>query len=286
MRKKLIGISRLLASNRAALFIANNLVEYQPNLTLKLPSGKEVQYARHSSKRFEDLRRDLQNLSENPGVYLKGKEPETVDWIGRLDHTDVFWDIGANVGGYSLLAAIEYGAKVISFEPLASNFYALSQNIYLNRVAIGSAVSGYCLALDRDEISASFLNVRNFGIQSSGSSFGVPVDAFGSSYVPEFKQGSIGLSVDFLVEHLSLAPPTAMKIDVDGNEIKVLRGARNTLHRKSLRRVVVEVDLARENLSEEIQSILKGSGFGPGEVRGGNRYFGKHEIRNIFFERI
>ena len=65
------------------------------------------------------------------------KEPETLDWINKFINTNpiIFWDIGANIGLYSLYAAIKHkNCEVISFEPSTSNLRILSRNIYINNL--------------------------------------------------------------------------------------------------------------------------------------------------------
>ena len=59
------------------------------------------------------------------------KEPETLAWIDSFPPRSVFWDIGANVGVYSMYAALR-SHSVSSFEPAASNYFALNRNIALN----------------------------------------------------------------------------------------------------------------------------------------------------------
>ena len=53
---------------------------------------------------------------------LLTKEPETIEWINTFSDKDVFWDIGANVGVYTLYAALR-NIAVLSFEPSPSNYY-------------------------------------------------------------------------------------------------------------------------------------------------------------------
>ena len=52
------------------------------------------------------------------------KEPDTLDWLdAELNDEDVFFDIGANIGVYSLYAAaLNAGCRVFAFEPEAQNF--------------------------------------------------------------------------------------------------------------------------------------------------------------------
>src|SRR5919106_5118479 len=65
------------------------------------------------------------------------KEPWTVRWIeDHLRPGEVMYDVGANVGAYTLLAAVAVpGARVVSFEPSPANFAALCANVELNEVA-------------------------------------------------------------------------------------------------------------------------------------------------------
>ena len=60
-------------------------------------------------------------------------EPETFEWIrGHLNENEVLWDIGANVGVFSLYAALGHKNKVLSIEPSAESYSTLNANIRLN----------------------------------------------------------------------------------------------------------------------------------------------------------
>jgi len=61
------------------------------------------------------------------------KEPETLAWIDGMTHADVLWDIGANVGLYSLYAAKRNDMTVLSFEPSIFNLELLGRNCHLNK---------------------------------------------------------------------------------------------------------------------------------------------------------
>src|SRR5687767_9397515 len=60
------------------------------------------------------------------------KEPWTVAFIENMKRGDVLWDVGANVGSYSLIAAA-LGHDVVAIEPGLANFKALIDNAQLNR---------------------------------------------------------------------------------------------------------------------------------------------------------
>ena len=68
---------------------------------------------------------------------LYEKEPETLDWIDNFEQNKqiIFWDIGANIGLYSIYASVKFkNINVISFEPSSSNLRILSRNISINNL--------------------------------------------------------------------------------------------------------------------------------------------------------
>src|SRR3990167_8176822 len=62
------------------------------------------------------------------------KEPETLQWIDNIPEKSVFWDIGANIGLYSLYAAKRRHCRVWAFEPSVFNLELLARNIFLNKL--------------------------------------------------------------------------------------------------------------------------------------------------------
>ena len=62
------------------------------------------------------------------------KEPETLDWIDALPSGAILWDIGANVGLYSVYAAIKRDTQVYAFEPSVFNLEQLERIIHLNKL--------------------------------------------------------------------------------------------------------------------------------------------------------
>src|SRR5262245_13412768 len=76
---------------------------------------------------------------------LLTKEPDTIRWIDQFNSDDVFWDVGANVGVFSLYAACRRRLRVLAFEPSADNYMILCRNIEIN--AFEGRVIPYCIAL-------------------------------------------------------------------------------------------------------------------------------------------
>ena len=76
---------------------------------------------------------------------LLTKEPETIKWINSFEKDEIFFDIGANIGVYSLWAAMYRSCRVFSFEPEASNYAILNENIQANN-AHGNVLA-FCMAI-------------------------------------------------------------------------------------------------------------------------------------------
>ena len=63
------------------------------------------------------------------------KEPCTLEWIAGFGEGDILVDCGANVGMYTVWAAVTRKARVYAFEPEAQNYALLNRNIQLNGLA-------------------------------------------------------------------------------------------------------------------------------------------------------
>ena len=70
---------------------------------------------------------------------LYTKEPETLKWMDNFkvdSEKSIFWDIGSNIGLYSIYATcIHENLNVVSFEPSTSNTRILSRNISINKLS-------------------------------------------------------------------------------------------------------------------------------------------------------
>jgi FkbM family methyltransferase len=213
------------------------------------------------------------------------KEPETLDWIDDFEDGDVFWDIGANIGLYSLYAAAGGRAKhVLSFEPSPWNAALLSEHIRIN--GYSDRVGVYTLAL-AEATCPDTLFMRNTETASAGSSLGEPVGEFGERFDPIFRQAALGVRIDDFVAWGAPAP-TMMKIDVDGTEERVLAGAAATLASKELRSVSIELDDSRADLIERVTNLLSAAGLGlVTKLHAGEFAVGRNaSIYNYRFDRL
>jgi FkbM family methyltransferase len=120
-----------------------------------------------------------------------------------------FFDIGANIGPYSLIASEIPGVRVWAFEPHPTTYSRLERSLSLNR---GRRVRAFQVALaDRDESVVLTDSAASAGnrIVYSNDECGITVDA---------------IRGDSLCEREQLSAPRCMKIDVEGYEAAVLRG--------------------------------------------------------------
>ncbi len=191
---------------------------------------------------------------------LLTKEPDTIRWIEGFSQEAVFWDVGANVGGYGLYAAMKAKRiSVLSFEPLAANFHVLSRNIQLNN--LGDRVTAYCVALS-GATGLGMLNMASTAMGSALTQFGQlgemsPYCTKGASGVA---QGMIGFSVDDFIGQFNPGFPNYLKLDVDGLEWSILKGARHTLRDSRVRSVLVELSLTYNDERQQAISYLKECG--------------------------
>jgi len=176
------------------------------------------------------------------------KEPETIDWIDTFKKREVFFDIGANIGLYSVYAAMK-GVQVLAFEPDAQNYAELNRNFFLNNLADNA--KALCIALS-DAHNLDFLYVSNFSAGAALCTFGNSMDWQNQEFIPVFKQSVISYSLDQFIEIFPDLFPNHIKIDVDGLESKIIKGSVKTLKDSRLKSVLVELC---ENLNEDRQII-------------------------------
>ena len=175
---------------------------------------------------------------------LMSKEPETISWIRGFEKGSVFYDIGANVGVYTLFASLISEAKTYSFEPSSSNFVTLVKNINMN--GIQKVATPYCIGLD-NKVAFTRLYMPNLDLGSSGHSVGEAVDPLLKPADFPFSQGIFATTLDELVENWGFPCPNYIKIDVDNIEHKIIEGASNLLsNNKILRSVLIEMNTRKD----------------------------------------
>ena len=212
------------------------------------------------------------------------KEPATVQWILGFAAGVRLLDVGANVGVYTILAAVMRQARVVAFEPESQNYALLNRNIHANGVA--ASVVAYCGALS-DQTGASALHLSQFEAGVSCHSLGAEVGFDLAPRRSAFVQGIFGYRLDDLIASGAIPVPQHIKIDVDGFEHKVVAGARATLARVEVRSVLVEIN---HNLEEHLDLVDELTGLGyrhdPEQVARAERKAGTFKgVAEYVFER-
>lgn len=187
------------------------------------------------------------------------KEPDTIEWIETyFNEGDVFFDIGANVGAYSLVTSKRFDGKVktYAFEPAFFTYAQLCKNLILNRCQ--DSVIPVQAALSETTGIGTF----NFYSLSPGTAIhalGDAIDYAGEEFAPVSSQTVLKYRGDDFIEQFQLPRPNHIKIDVDGVEFSVLKGMDETLGNRSFRSLMLEINEGWEQTSEIVE-YLAGKG--------------------------
>ena len=191
------------------------------------------------------------------------KEPETIEWINSFKTSTeeiIFWDIGANLGLYSIYAAAKHEKiKIISFEPSTSNLRILSRNISINNLQDKIMINQ--LPLGNKPFNFLPFRERKFGEGESNNSFDSETNFEGKHLNSENSYKLLGTSINSLLEQKILEIPNYIKIDVDGLEHFILEGASNYLNHPNIKSLQIELNENYINQFEAVKKIMKDSGF-------------------------
>jgi FkbM family methyltransferase len=203
------------------------------------------------------------------------KEPETIEWISGFSAGETLFDIGANIGLYSLLAA-SGGVKVIAFEPESQNFAVMNTNVQLN--SLSDNIIPLNLALS-DRTAIDYLYMPVFSIGTAFNQFGRASCKDGVQAGHAAKQAVISYTLDSFTEAFSEHFPTHIKMDVDGLEPAIIANASKTLESPGLQSILVELD---ETIEAEKRAIdfIQSRGF---TIRERQRHLGNEH--NYIFSR-
>ena len=146
-----------------------------------------------------------------------------------LRPSDLFCDIGANIGAYTVLASAGVGARSLACEPIASSYAELRKNMYVNHVA-------------------DLVDVRRV---AAGKSTGTLTLTSQKDTMNHVITGTVDgpsetIGVDTLDHLLAGRTPALIKIDVEGWEQEVLQGAAQTLRQPDLFAIIIELNRSGE----------------------------------------
>jgi len=178
-------------------------------------------------------------------------DDDTLEWIRGFASDAVLWDIGANVGEYSLAAAAR-GLRVWAFEPAAVNYFVLAKNVEINR--LDDRITALNVAL-HERTSIGALNMSRTQIGSSSHTY---QDSEPGGDAGRYRQAVVGYSIDDFITAFAPPFPDHIKLDVDGNEALILSGARRTLADPRLQSLHSEV---RPDSREQVLRMMREAGF-------------------------
>ena len=183
------------------------------------------------------------------------KEPETLEWIDSFDDNSkiIFWDIGANIGLYSIYAALKFkNIEVVSFEPSTSNLRVLSRNISINKLENKIKINQF--PLTNKENQYLIMNEGDFVEGGALNSFGESFNFEGNSFNAQNNYQVYGTTINYLLKSDILQIPDYIKIDVDGLEHFILEGGDKFLGDKKVKSISIEIN---ENFVDQYDAIHK-----------------------------
>jgi len=185
-------------------------------------------------------------------------EPNTLSWIDGFGAGDVFYDIGANIGAYTLYAAKARSVPVVALEPNPFSYRVLVHNLHLNGVT--DRVLPLCLAAGA-ETGATVLSVNGTDAGSVGHAI-----ATGRPDGTGIGLQALAFRLDDLAAIAGLPAPTQVKIDVDGIEAAILEGAKSLLSGPGVKSVLIETLTHDDAVQARITSLLGECGLKPADL--------------------
>jgi FkbM family methyltransferase len=185
---------------------------------------------------------------------VEGFEYHAVKVFMRLvRQSKVFFDIGANIGYYSLLAGkINPESEVFAFEPMPSAFDFLQQNIQLNEFKKIHAIR---LAISNENGKAVFYSIKNkkfsefpqlTGDGSLNGEHAKRSDKF------EFEVNTESLD-HFVSSRIPGKKIDLIKLDTEANEHRVLAGANTVLNDH---RPIIQCEILKNQIESEMEAVL------------------------------
>jgi FkbM family methyltransferase len=180
-------------------------------------------------------------------------EVENLDFIDRVGPGEVYYDLGACEGRFSLYAALK-GIETYAFEPEKMNYSAFRENLEINGL-----------------LEKSHMHAFNKGVgarfQGATIKIGQPW-AGGHQKVVDYQETRTDLNFDFKEEQAieivpldgfisqnNLPVPTYLKVDIDGSEMPFLEGASQTLASPKLKAVLFELSTLDPRFHEILRKM-------------------------------
>jgi FkbM family methyltransferase len=200
-------------------------------------------------------------------------EPATLRELERhIPVGGTFIDVGAHIGWYSLNAAKDVGPKgrVIAVEPNRETLAILRQNIRASGASSVILVAPVACSDSETTLTFYAADRSNSGASSLSAQNASQAGRFSSSYPVRARR------LDDIVKEAGVDRVDAIKIDVEGAEFLVLKGAADALDRY---KPVVSVELLDDQLksmgssADEVVAYMRSHGYEPAHIFGQNMIF-------------
>jgi FkbM family methyltransferase len=183
------------------------------------------------------------------------KEPETLEWINNFKKKNkiIFWDIGSNIGIYSIYAALKHkNIEIISFEPSTSNLRVLSRNISINKLQ--NKIKIFQIPLGNKKNKFLKMKESAFVEGSALHVFGENYNYKGEKFLSNNNYKIYGTTINYLLSQKILDIPDYIKIDVDGIEHEILKGANLYLKNLKIKSLLIELN---KNFKKQFNTSTK-----------------------------
>jgi len=184
--------------------------------------------------------------------YKNGYEEKQIkflsEWI-RINKANIFIDVGANFGIYSLrISKLFKTLRIIAFEPVLTTFNKLRMNIKINNLEKKIRTFNFGLS-NTDGLKKMVAIKRRDYVQSGGFAFNIPKGKVSNEIITQYHKSIIGDKVlKFRKKKI------AIKIDVEGYENKVLLGIKNLLKNN---KILLQIEIFNNNFKKINKLLLK-----------------------------
>jgi FkbM family methyltransferase len=186
-------------------------------------------------------------------------EEKTIDWIDNFKENKIFWDIGSNIGLYSIYAATKHkNINIFSFEPSTSNLRVLSRNIFINGYEKKIKILPNPIIHNNKNLFTNFYEssfVEGGALHSTDKN----IDFRGKKIKNTMLYQTFGISLNQLCNEKILKIPQYLKIDVDGTEHLILNNIEKII--KNIISINIEINLNFKKQSKLIFDIFKRNKF-------------------------
>jgi FkbM family methyltransferase len=184
--------------------------------------------------------------------YKNGYEEKQIkflsEWI-RINKANIFIDVGANFGIYSLrISKIFKTLRIIAFEPVLTTFNKLIMNIKINNLE--KKIKSFNVGLSNTNgLKRMVALKRRDYVQSGGFSFNIPKGKVSNEIITQYHKSIIG---DKILKFKK--KKIVIKIDVEGYENKVLLGIKNLLKNN---KILLQIEIFNNNFKKINKLLLK-----------------------------